>query len=324
MIITKSPFRISFCGGGTDVPYFYEKYGGCVLSTTINKYVYLSMHPLFQNHEYILKYSKLEKVSDIDKIEHNFIRDIFKKFDIHGVDFNSSADIPAGTGLSSSSAFAAALIQICAAYTQRYYSKELIAEMAFALEQKYSPSIGKQDQYATTFGGLNYIEFEQNGQVNVEKLHIPVDGLKRLQNNLMLFYTGINHDSVSILNQQAKEVVGDREKEQALCDLKAYTRKLKEQLLQNNIDAMGSVLRDGWELKRRLNSSMTNLTIDGMYDKAINAGADGGKLLGAGGGGFMLFYVKEQYHGAVREALKTYQEVPVEFETAGVSTIYYA
>jgi len=320
MIIVKSPFRISFSGGGTDIPYFYEKYGGCVISTSIDKYIYLSMHPLFQNNSSLIKYSKTERVSDISQIEHNFIREIFRKYNIHGVDFNSSADIPSGTGLSSSSAFTAALIMLCNVYKEQYITKDEIADMAFELEKLYSPSIGKQDQYATAFGGLNYIQFEPNGLVNVERLYVPKDGMKRLQNNLKLFYTGITHDSVIMLNIQKKENNDDKNK--TLLKMKDLTLELKEQLLKNNIDAMGDILAQGWDLKRSLNSQMSCGEIDHIYNKAIEAGATGGKLLGAGGGGFMLFYVKEQYHNTIKKALDDYQELEFTFDTTGTSVIY--
>jgi D-glycero-alpha-D-manno-heptose-7-phosphate kinase len=323
MIITRSPFRISFAGGGTDIPYFYEKYGGAVVSTTINKYVYLSMHPLIFDGNYFLKYSQLERPDKVGDIKHNFIREIFAEYDIQNVDFNASADIPSGTGLSSSSAFAAALIQLCCSYKQIYITKEQIAEKAFKLERKYSPAIGKQDQYATAFGGLNYIEFEQDGEVVVEKLYIPKDGYDRLQQNLLLFYTGITHDSSTILSQQKRDVQHNDDKEKTLFIMSGLAKELKTSLLKNDIDAIGEILHINWDLKRSLNSGISNSDIDKIYEAARTAGASGGKLLGAGGGGFMLFYVKEQYHQAVRQALSNLQELRFSFERVGTSTVYY-
>jgi len=325
MIITRAPFRISFCGGGSDIPYFYKEHGpGAVVSTSINKYMYCSAHPLFFNDGYLLKYSEIENCSDVNKINHKIIKEVFKDFGIKGIDFNSSADIPAGTGLSSSSAFTCAIIQLCSALTERYLKKEEIAEMAFNIEaNKLGAPIGKQDQYASAFGGLNYIEFGRNGHVIVEKLFISKFGLERLQNNLKLFYVGMPRDTNKVLSKQKDEVKKDINKIKQLRDMVILAKELKDELLQNNIDAMGDYLHRNWLLKQQLNGDSKNDLINEIYLEGLNAGASGGKLLGAGGGGFMLFYIKEQYHKSVKTKLQKYSELEFKFDFKGTQTIFY-
>jgi len=325
MLITRSPFRISFCGGGSDIPYFYEEHGpGAVVSTTVNKYMYTSMHPLFFSDDYLLKYSVTETCSDVENIDHKIIKEVFKEFGIRGVDFTSAADIPAGTGLSSSSAFTCSIIQLCAAYTEKYLKKEEIAELAFDIEaNRLKAPIGKQDQYASAFGGLNYIEFGKNGQVNVEKLFIPTEGLKKLQNNLLLYYIGNQRNANEILAKQKEEVKNNNNKIKSLQTMVEYAKELREELLKNKIDSIGELLHKNWLLKQELNGDNTNENVNYIYNVALNAGASGGKLLGAGGGGFMLFYVKEQYHNSVRNRLSTLKELKFKFDYKGTQTIFY-
>lgn len=205
MIIVRTPFRVSFAGGGSDLANYYEKYGGAVLSTAINKYNYLCMHPYFFKDGYFLKYSQTELVDDVNDIKHNIIREVFKLYNIRGVDLNSSADIPSGTGLSSSSAFTAGLIHLCNAYNETYMTKEEIAEQACHVEiDLLNEPIGKQDQYACACGGLNFIEFEKSGKVNLEKVYLTTEGYERLENNLLLFYTGQTRAAGNILKEQKK------------------------------------------------------------------------------------------------------------------------
>ena len=323
MIITKTPFRISFAGGGSDLAAYYEKYGGAVVSTTIDKYVYLSMHPYFFENGYLLKYSRTEHAEEVDKIEHPIIRAVFKKYGIKGVDFNSSSDIPSGTGLASSSAFTCGIIQLCNAYTERYITKEAIAAEACYTEiDLLGEPIGKQDQYACACGGLNFIEFEPSGEVTVERLFLPYDGYKRLAGNLMLFYTGRSRSAASILSEQKKNV-SDGKKTENLHNMVKLARVLREELLKNNIDALGEILHQGWMLKKELAGSISDSNIDGYYDLAVKNGASGGKLLGAGGGGFLVFYVKEENHTRLRRALKDLKEMPFGFDNKGTSIIYY-
>ena len=324
MIITRTPFRVSFAGGGSDLPNYYEKYGGAVLSTAINKYVYLSMHPYLFKNGYFLKYSDVEHADNVDAIKHNIIREVFKLYNIKGVDLSSSADIPSGTGLSSSSAFTSGLINICNAYNETYMSKEEIAEQACHVEiDLLGEPIGKQDQYACACGGMNFIEFEKSGKVTVEKVYLTTEGYQRLENNLMLFYTGHTRAASSILKEQKQNTTSDEKKINNLHQMVQLARDLKEELLHNNIDSIGEILRKGWELKRELASGISNDFIGRYYEMALKAGAMGGKLLGAGGGGFLLFYVREENHQRVRNALTELKEMPFKFDNKGTTIIHY-
>ena len=324
MIITRTPFRVSFAGGGSDLAAYYERFGGAVVSTAINKYIYLSMHPYFFKDGYFLKYSDVEHANTVDDIKHNIIRETFKLYNIKGVDLNSSADVPSGTGLSSSSAFTSGLINICNAYNETYKTKEEIAEEACHIEiDILGEPIGKQDQYACACGGLNFIEFEKSGKVNIEKIYLTTEGYQRLENNLMLFYTGKTRSASSILTEQKKNTSSDEKKIENLHKMVQLAKDLKNSLLHNNIDSMGEILAEGWRLKQSLASGISNEFINENYELAIKNGAMGGKLLGAGGGGFLLFYVKEENHQRVREALKQLKEMPFKFDNKGTTIIHY-
>lgn len=324
MIITRTPFRISFAGGGSDLKNYYEKFGGSVLSVSINKYLYLSMHPYFDEDGYLLKYSKTENVKNVDEIQHPIIRTLFKEYDIKGVDFNSSADIPAGTGLASSSAFTTGLINLCNAYTDKYMNRTDIAELACRIEiDELKEPIGKQDQYACACGGLNFIEFYKDGVVDVEKLYLQSAAYHVLEKNLLMFYTGQTRSARSILAEQKKNTTDDKAKIENLHKMVQLSRDLKTELLKGNVDAMGEILHTGWMYKKELADGISNPDIDYYYNLAIENGASGGKLLGAGGGGFLLFYVKEQYRDRIRKALKDLKEIDFKFDNKGTNVIYY-
>ena len=291
MIITRTPFRVSFAGGGSDLKEYYLKYGGSVLSVSIDKYIYLSMHPYFNNDKFFLKYSKNELVNDVDEIEHKIIKQVFKDFKISGVDFSSSADIPSGTGLGSSSSFTAGLTKLCCAYTDKYMSLEDIAKYACEVEiDKLNEPIGRQDQYACAIGGLNFIEFGLDGNVTTEKIIMEENKLQQLQDNLLMFYLGNTRSASNILSEQKENTINDEKKIENLHKMVNLSRKLKRELIKGNIDAMGDILHKGWTYKKELASKISNKIIDDYYDTALRNGAIGGKLLGAGGGGFLLFY----------------------------------
>lgn len=324
MIITRTPFRISFAGGGSDLKEYYRNFGGMVLSTSINKYVYLSIHPYFLKNGYLLKYSKQEETDNVEKIQHRIIKQLFKDYKIKGVDFNSSADIPAGTGLGSSSAFTSGLINLCNVYTGKYMTKDHIANYACQIEiDRLKEPIGKQDQYACAFGGLNFIEFNPDDTVNVEKLYLPNDGYKKLEDNLLMFYTGKTRSAGEILTEQKQNTLNDSDKVKNLHKMTSLAKDLKEELQKNNIDSMGEILHTGWMYKKEMASSISNRNIDYFYELAMKNGASGGKLLGAGGGGFLLFYVKKEFHLSVKKALRELDELKFKFDTMGTTLIYY-
>ena len=321
MIITRAPFRVSFCGGGSDLPSFYEKYGGCVLSTTIRKYMYLTIHNYFEKDQIVLKYSQTEIVKNYDEIKHRIFKQCLSDVCIKGVEISSSADIPAGTGLGSSSTFTVALLHLLHTYTGEYVSKYKLAKDACAVEiDKLGEPIGKQDQFAAAFGGLKFYEFMPNGFVNVEPIIMKPESYNKLEKNLLMFYIGGTHSASAILQEQSQNVkTMDKAKVQKkMCDI---TRTLKEELQKNNVDAMGQLLHENWMLKKSLASGIATPMIDDVYNKALNAGATGGKLLGAGGAGFMLFYVPEDKQNEVRQSLSELREMEFEMDNSGASIV---
>ena len=324
MIISRAPFRVSFCGGGSDIPSFYEKYGGCVLSTSIRKYVYLAINKAFNKDSITLKYSKTEVVTDPDKIEHRIFRQVLKDFGVKGIEITSMADIPSGTGLGSSSSFTVALLKLLYTWTERSVSTYKVAKEACDVEiNQLGNPIGKQDQFAAAFGGLKYYEFCPDGFVKVEPVIMKHESYQRLQDNLLMFYTGDVRDANGILAKETKNLAGDEAKIESTKKLCVMTRTLKDELEANNVDALGRILADSWAIKKSLASGISNPAIDLSYDKAIRAGATGGKLLGAGGGGFLLFYVPTAEAKAnVRKALKGLTELPFELDQAGCSIIF--
>lgn len=323
MIVTRTPFRVSFAGGGSDLADYYEKFGGAVVSTTINKYVYLSMHPCFFKDGYLLRYFKTERVSSVDEIGHPIIKEIFKLYGIGDVNLSSDADIPSGTGVGSSSAFTAGLIGLCNAWNGTYLGKEQIAAQACHVEiDLLKEPIGKQDQYACACGGLNFIEFKKNGQVSIEKLHLSQDTYEKMQGNLLMFYTGRSRKASDVLREQKRNTTNDPHKIEILHKMVQLARDFRSELLRNRVDSTGVILKMNWEFKKKLAGNISNSFIDGYYEKALKAGAMGGKLLGAGGGGFLLFYVPENNQAKVREALSALQELPFCFDYEGTKVIY--
>ncbi len=324
MIITRTPLRVSFAGGGSDLRDYYSEYGGSVVSTAINKYIYLSMHPYFNENKFFLKYSRNELVDRVDLIEHRIIREIFSDYKISGVDFNSSADVPSSTGLGSSSAFAVGLTNLCNAFRGRYMSKEELAAYACAIEiDRLGEPIGKQDQYACAVGGINSITFEGDETVSVEKILINKEKRNELRDNLFLFYLGSTRSASAVLKEQKNNLAKDTEKVNTLHKMVQLSKDLREELQRSNIDSLGEILHAGWCYKRELASSITNDSIDHYYDLALRNGATGGKVLGAGGGGFLLLYVKPDKHERVREAMAGLDEFGFEFDSIGTTVIYY-
>lgn len=324
MIISRAPFRVSFCGGGSDIPSFYERYGGCVLSTTIRKYVYLTINKAFNKDTITLKYSQTEVVTDPKDIEHRIFSQVLQDFGTKGIEITSMADIPAGTGLGSSSSFTVALLKLLYTYNETAASTYKIAREACDVEinQLHNP-IGKQDQFAAAFGGLRYYEFRPDGFVKIEPIVMRRESYRKLENSLMMFYTGALHDANKILSEQSKSLVSANDKIEATKKLCEYTLELKRSFEANNVDALGDILNRGWNIKRELAHGITSPLIDDVYARGIAAGASGGKLLGAGGGGFLLFYVPDESKKAqVREALSDLMELPVELDNSGVSIIF--
>ena len=321
MLITKTPFRVSFCGGGSDMAAFYERYGGCVLSTSINKYMYISIHPYFNPGQTMLKYSENELVSDIKDIKHKIFRQVLNDMQVEGVEISSTADVPGGTGLGSSSTFTVGLLNTLYCYKGKFASKGRLAKEACEIEiEKLGSPIGKQDQYAAAYGGLNFIRFNKDGAVSVAPIMMQAETYKNLQSNLMMFYTGITRSANSILSEQ-KENISQDDKNENLRKMCGLAERMKEALENNDLSAFGDILNKSWELKRTLASGISNPEIDRAYETAMNSGALGGKLLGAGGGGFLLFYCEKDKQAALRENLGL-REFDFKFDHDGTSIVY--
>lgn len=321
MIITKTPFRVSFCGGGSDMANFYEKYGGCVLSTSINKYCYISIHPYFNENQTLLKYSENELVDEISQIKHKIFRQVLGDMNIHGVEITSTADIPGGTGLGSSSTFTVGLLNTLNCYKGKFVSKNKLAALACEVEiERLGNPIGKQDQYGAALGGLNFIKFNQDGSVSHEPIMMDGKTYKKLQKNLLMFYTGTTRSANTILAEQTKNITSE-DKAKNLLKMCGLAKDMKSALESNDISSFGKILDEGWQLKKELASGIANPAIDEAYEIAMKNGALGGKLLGAGGGGFLLFYCEEEKQAQLKKAIGL-KELDFSFERDGTSVIY--
>lgn len=321
MIITKTPFRISFCGGGSDMADFYREYGGCVLSTSINRYMYITMHPYFDKYKTAVKYSKTEIVDNIAEIEHSIFKYVLNEKKISGVEIVSTADVPSGAGLGSSSSFTVGLLHNLYCYQGKYVSKARLAEEACLVEiDKLGNPIGKQDQYAAAFGGMNFISFHKDDTVSVEPVVTKSETLKKLQDNLVMFYTGLTHDANRILVEQKNNLseVGSKNNLIQMCEL---ARQMKYALENNELADFGNILNEGWRRKKELSGKISNSKIDELYDIALHNGAMGGKLLGAGGGGFLLFYCPKDRQKKLGHTLGL-EKFDFAFEHDGSSVVY--
>lgn len=324
MIISAAPFRISFAGGGSDIPFYYTRRKGAVVSVSIAKHIYISIHPYFDTGKTLLKYSKSELVDDINKIGHPVFHEVMKKLCPEGgLEIVSTADVPSGTGLGSSSSFTAALLHALYAHGGIFCSKEKLAREACEIEiDRLRQPIGKQDQYAAAYGGLNLIEFNPGGTVVVTPLILARETITNLENNLLLFYTGQCHRTIEILEDQSKQVSLDEKKYDAMTRMVELVYRMREQLMGNDLKGFARTMHEGWILKRSLSSRISNSKIDEYYERAIKCGALGGKLLGAGGGGFLLFYCEPENQDRLRKELFDLWEMPFEFDWAGSRIIY--
>lgn len=323
MIITKTPFRMSFVGGGSDLKEFYKHFQGAVLSTSINKYMYISSHKFFDEDKIRAKYSQTETVKNINNMQHPIIREVLKKFKVKGaLEISSNADIPAGAGLGSSSSFAVGLLHNLYTVFGKFVTPRQLAEEACEIEiRKLREPIGKQDQYAAAFGGLNVIKFNTSGTVSVEPIHLRKDIYKMLQKNLLAFYIGSPRNTRDILSEQKSNLL-NRDKIDVLKRMVELVWKLREALYEGNLDEFGKILHENWLLKCTLASKIANPEIQGIYERALKKGAIGGKLLGAGGGGFLLFYCDSRRQKNLRDAMSGYREMKFEFENEGSKLIY--
>ena len=324
MLISRTPFRISFVGGGSDLPSFCDRQPGAVLSVSIDKAMYLTLHPYFDRSKSLLRYSRTELVDSLEAIEHPIYREAMRMMGVcGGVEISSSADIPSGTGLGSSSSFTVGLLHVLSAFRAKHPSREFLAAGASDLEIcKLGEPIGRQDQYAAAYGGLNVIEFYAGGEVRVEPLTIRRETLAALEERILMFYTGGQRATRTILADQSQGVADEDAKFQATAKMVQLVYEMREALYAGDLNAFGEILHRNWELKRGLSKHISNPEVDEAFEKALAAGARGGKLLGAGGGGFLLVFAEPHMHGSVRSALSHMSELQVGFSTSGSQIIY--
>ena len=325
MVISKTPLRMSFTGGGSDLAGFYRRFGGAVVSSTFSKYIYITVNRRF-SPDIRASYSVTEYARSPSGIKHELIRESLKLAGINKqIEITSIGDVPSkGTGLGSSSAYTVGLLNALTAYKGQYSSKESLAQNACRIEiDILKKPIGKQDQYATAFGGLNLIEFGKDDTVQINPIICAPKIRQSLEESLLLLYTGITRSAASVLDRQ-KESTENGLKDDILKEMSQLSYELAASLRQGRLSKFGEVLDRGWQLKKKMSETVSTPRIDHWYQKAIRAGARGGKILGAGGGGFLLLYAPRSKHAAIRANLPELANLPFSFDREGSKIIYYA
>ena len=325
MIITKTPFRMSFFGGGTDMESFFMENGGAVLSTTFDKYCYVNVRhlPRFFDYSTELSYAKIERVTDVNDIQHPAIREAMKMLDMHEIRLTYEADLPARSGLGTSSSFAVGMINAFYALKGKYADKKKLADAAIYLERELCKEAGGwQDQIAASYGGFNRINFNSDGY-EVLPLIIKPERKRQLNNNLMMFFTGFTRFSSDVQKANASNKA---DKVNQLKEMLALVDEAEKVLVdkQSDLDEFGRLLDHTWRIKRKTGNTVSTNSIDELYDKGLKAGALGGKLLGAGGGGFLVFYVEPDKQEKVKKAMEDLLYIPFEFEDGGTRVIHYS
>ena len=321
MIIVQTPLRISFFGGGTDFPSYYLEEGGCVLSSAIDKYIFMTVKKRFDS-KLRIGYTLTEMVDSIDEIRHELIREALRTTGVkQGIEITTMGDIPSeGSGLGSSSTVTVGTLHALYTYLGEIVSMERLAKEACDIEiEKLGKPIGIQDQYIAAFGNLRFFEFCTDGQVKVEKMILSAELRRELNDHFMLFFTGISRRADAVLTEQKNNI---KDKLPILREIKQLSYQAKADLENGEFDSFGSLLHQSWELKKRMAGRISNGTIDEIYSAARRAGAVGGKITGAGGGGFLLLYAPHDRRKSIREALNTLQELPFQFEQDGTKVIF--
>ena len=323
MIISRTPFRISFFGGGTDYPIWYRENKGSVISASINKFCYVTLRylPQFFEYKYCLRYYKREEKNSISEIEHPSIRECLRYLKIeNGIEIVHYADLPAQSGLGSSSTFTVSMLHALNALNYKMPTKYSLATDAIKVEQDLiGEAVGSQDQTAAAFGGLNRIDFGGPREINVTPIILNPKYLKKFEDHLALFFTGFSRSAQSIAKEQIKLTNHKAKELKTMIDLVETSQK---SLINNNIEEIGDLLNEQWKLKKSMSNIITNSSIDDIYNKGLLAGATGGKLLGAGGGGFMLFFVSPEKRKSLVNSLNDYLHVPFKFDFSGSQIIY--
>lgn len=325
MIVSKSPLRVSFVGGGSDIPsYYLQNGGGAVLSTSIDKYVYVAVNRKFEKG-IRLSYSITEELDSVKKISHPIVRNTIELLNIDPqIEITSMADIPSkGSGLGSSSSFTVALLHALYAYQNKHISSFELGELASHVEINLCKEpIGKQDQFASAFGGLNLIEFNEDSSVKIEPIICEKKTLKELKDSLIIFYTGRSHNASRILQEQS-ENLKSKSKRALMREMVKIVYEMKDLINKNDIENFGELMHKNWKLKCQMASNISDSEIDNWYQSGINAGATGGKILGAGNGGFIMFFARKERHKDIIKAMKGLKHFPFDFEKNGSQIIFY-
>lgn len=326
MIITKTPYRISFFGGGSDYPSWYERYGGLVINCTINKHVYISIRELnkFFKHNYRISYSKIEETCNVNDIQHSVVRECLKKYQQNknsGFEIHYDGDLPSRSGMGSSSAFVVGLINAKMAFNKKKISKYNLAKESILFEQKIlNETVGIQDQISCCYGGLNLVKINKNGQFHVKNLLSKKKDLKDLSDKLILIYTGKLRTAKYVADTYVKKL--NNEKKQDMNLILEQTKLAHKLLLKKDFDSFGELLNETWMIKKKLSSAVSNSRINNVYNTCISLGAKGGKLLGAGGGGFFLIYANPDVQKKIKKKLNKFTVLPVEFTNLGSEIIF--
>lgn len=324
MIISRTPFRVSFFGGGTDYPAWYKRHGGAVLATTINKYCYLSVRylPPFFDHRHRVAYSKIETVNEFDDIQHPAVREVLRYLDIErGVAISHDGDLPARGGVGSSSAFTVGLLHALYALKGRLPSRhDLATESIYIEQERLRETVGSQDQVLAAYGGFNHVGFHQNGTFTVRPMTLAPDFIEDLSAHLMLFFTGIKRTASNIADSYANEV---ERNESHLRTLMQITDEGVAALGRHDLAAFGRLLHESWQAKRSLSPIVSNAEVEEVYEEAMRLGALGGKLIGAGGGGFILLFVHPRDQQKIKDHFSQLIHVPFRFEHGGSSIIFF-
>jgi len=325
MIVSRTPFRISFFGGGTDYPAWYRQHGGAVLATSIDKYCYLTCRhlPPFFEHRIRVVYSKVEECHTVDELAHPSAREVLRFMHIErGIEVHHDGDLPARSGMGSSSAFTVGLLQALHALKGQMASKEQLAAESIHIEQNVlKETVGSQDQVLAAHGGFNHVTFDCNGEIIVRPMTLPRERVQLLNDHLMLFYTGIKRTASDVAKSYVADIDSKKRQLQTMSHLVEECVSLLNS--DKDLNGFGKLLHEAWQAKRSLSAAVTNSDVDTIYDAARSAGALGGKLTGAGGGGFMLLFAPPDRHDTIRECLNKLLHVPFKFEFAGSQVIFF-
>ena len=323
MIVSRTPMRMSFVGGGSDIPAYYHFEEGAVLSTSINKYMYVSVNKKFDG-DIRLSYSLTEDVNDVDKIKHPIVRNTLKMLEISGgIEIASMADIPSkGSGLGSSSSYTVGLLNALYAFKNKFISQNELGKLASHVEINLcGEPIGKQDQYIAAYGGINLIKFHSDESVTVEPIICKKSFIEQLEKSMLMFYTGITRSASTLLREQSDNM-NNSVKRSLIKEMANLSYDLKYMFENGDLNSVGELLDKNWKLKSQISSGITNPQIDDWYQKGINAGATGGKLLGAGNGGFIMFYVPPEKQKNVINALRNLKRIPFSFDNLGSQIVF--